>query len=96
MVLFAGDKVYGVDGNNGIVAYKVVLPGGPPLSITLSRPNAILSWDAPSTGFVLQKNLTLSPAGWSDVSQTPMVVNGKNTVSESAATGKAFYRLHKP
>jgi hypothetical protein len=94
-VLFAGNKVYAVDGNNGIVAFSVVLPSGPALSITRSGANVILSWPAPSTGFVLQKTPTLSPPAWADVSQMPVVMNGQNTVTEDASTGKAFYQLRK-
>jgi len=95
-VLFAGNKVYALDGNNGIVAFTVVLPAAPQLSITRTGSDVVLSWSSSAAGFVLQRNAGLVPADWMDVSTTPTIVNGQNTVSENASNGKTFYRLRRP
>ncbi|HZO83679.1 MAG TPA: immunoglobulin domain-containing protein [Verrucomicrobiae bacterium] len=92
-VLFAGNRVWAVDGNNGVVAFSILPPSGPPLSITRSGSNVLISWDSPSTGFVLQKSPTMAAGSWVDVSTPPDVQNGRNIVTESAATGTQFYRL---
>jgi hypothetical protein len=92
-VLFAGNRVWAVDGNNGVVAFTIVPPSGPPLTIARSGSNVLISWDAPSTGFVLQKSSTMAAGSWVDVSTPPDVQNGRNIVTEDASTGTQFYRL---
>jgi hypothetical protein len=94
-VLFAGNRVWAVDGNNGVMAFTILPPPGPPLSIARSDANVVISWEAPSTGFVLQKNSTLEAGSWLNVPTVPDEQNGRNTVTESASTGTQFYRLCK-
>src|SRR5439155_26610401 len=67
---------------------------GPPLAIARSGPGVVVSWPAPSTGFNLEQSPTLQ--GWTAVTTSPTVVNGRNTVTISPATGTKFYRLHQP
>ena len=95
-VVFAGNLVFAVDGNNGILAFTIVPPSRPPLTIARAGANAVLSWTSSATGFALQKTSSLSPPDWADVSQTPDVVNGQNTITNEASVGTAFYRLRKP
>jgi hypothetical protein len=97
-IIFAGDRIFALDGNNGIVAFTIVPPSGaaPTLTVTRAGSNIILSWPSSAAGYVLQKNTTLSPSGWQNV-MTAVIPNGdQNTVTESATSGNAFYRLEDP
>ena len=62
----------------------------------LSPTSALLSWPAPSTGFVLQECLSLGQSAWANVPVTPQVVNGRNQVVVTTLAGQRFYRLVKP
>jgi len=87
---------YTLDGGFWGVVATVQAPGAPPLGITLANPNVVISWLAPSTGFVLQQNSDLNLANnWSAVAQSIVVVNGSNTVTVPIAAGSEFYRLKK-
>ena len=95
-VVFAGNLVFAVDGNNGILAFTIVPPSRPPLTIARAGANVLLAWASSAAGFVLQKTASLSPPDWEDVPQPPDVVNGQNTITNEASVGSAFYRLRKP
>jgi hypothetical protein len=70
-------------------------PVAPFLSIMLTSTNTVLiSWPAPSTGFILQQNLNLgNSGGWSAAPETV----GDNGVTKSVIVnppvGNYFYRL---
>jgi formylglycine-generating enzyme required for sulfatase activity len=68
------------------------------LSIQIySKNNAILTWATNAIGFALQSATNpVSPAVWNTVSPLPVVVNGQNIVSNSAAGSRMFYRLAIP
>ena len=69
----------------------------PELNIGVADSNTVVvSWPAPSTGFVLQQNSTLGATGWVSMTNTVEVVNGQNQVTVSPATGNGFYRLLHP
>jgi hypothetical protein len=99
-VVFAGNRVFAVDGNNGIVAFTLVPPEAteaPTLSIARSGADVVLSWPSSATGFVLEKTPGLSPPDWKAVDRPVIEVNGRNTVTESApSSGNAFYRARRP
>jgi len=68
----------------------------PRLTIERVFPNsALLSWPAPSAGFVLQECLSLVYGPWANVPVTPQVVNGRNQVVVTPLAGQRFYRLIK-
>ncbi|HKX61438.1 MAG TPA: Ig-like domain-containing protein [Verrucomicrobiae bacterium] len=70
---------------------------GPGLEITHLANNAVISWPAPSTGFILEQTDTLVlPAGtiWAPVGVTPSVINGRNTVT-IPISGTRIYRLRQ-
>jgi hypothetical protein len=92
-VIFAGDRVYAVDGNNGMVAFTIVAPAAAELTITRSGADVVLSWLASANGYVLQGTASLSPATWATVSGTPTLIGNTYSLTESAATGNKFYRL---
>ena len=66
----------------------------PILDIRLSFPNVILSWPAPSTGFVLEQSSTVSSPVWTPVGATVVVVGDRNTVTLRASATARFFRLH--
>ena len=54
-----------------------------------------LSWNAPSTGFVLQESAVPGlPGSWADSSMTPLMTNGTNFVSVDPTSNSRFFRLH--
>jgi hypothetical protein len=68
----------------------------PRLSIERASPNSVIvSWPAPSTGYVLQECVALRSGQWANVSATPQVVNGRNQVVITPLAGQRFYRLIK-
>jgi hypothetical protein len=69
-------------------------PGTPWLMIEMVSPGSVLvSWPAPSNGFVLQESLSVGYGHWINVSVTPQVVNGRNQVLITPLAGQRFYRL---
>jgi subtilisin family serine protease len=67
----------------------------PQANVTLSNANLVISWPTNVAGFVLQSTPSLNPASWSTVSPSPVIVNGRFTVTNNAASGNMFYRLQK-
>lgn len=88
---------YAISGGFWGIYSAVQMPGSPLLTITPSGANVIISWPAPSTGFVLQQNPVVNNAGsWSTVSQTTNTANGTNSVTVPASGGNLFFRLVNP
>jgi gluconolactonase len=82
-----------------VVTSIPVLVAGTPAIKTIKIQNdggqLTLSWDAPSTGFVLQDSDALtSPASWTNSSATPVMMNGTNIVSLDPTNTARFFRLH--
>jgi hypothetical protein len=65
------------------------------LGIRLLTNNAVaVSWTTNAAGFSLQANTNLNfTNGWLTVTNVPVVVNGKNTVTNSLTNTAVFYRL---
>jgi hypothetical protein len=85
---------YAVTGGFWSFISVVQTPGSPELDIALRGPQTVLiSWPAPSTGFVLQQTSALGTAAWVDVTNsvtsTPLV----NQVEVTFIQGNTFYRL---
>lgn len=68
----------------------------PSLAIALSGGDVIVSWPAPSTGFVLEENNDLTGATqWTTVAGTPTVVAGRNTLTVTRTGATRFFRLRQ-
>ncbi len=77
------------------------------VALTATRPNAVLavaqagnkavvSWQGSLTGYQLQSTTLMPPAGsWSNVGISPMLVQGRNTVTNEISGASRFYRLTK-
>ncbi|MCI0743934.1 MAG: Ig-like domain-containing protein, partial [Verrucomicrobia subdivision 3 bacterium] len=65
----------------------------PRLSISRSGNNLVITWPAPSTGYILEQTDSLSPPAWTAVAGTPAVINGRNTLNVTASVPLRIYRL---
>jgi hypothetical protein len=68
-------------------------PAFAPLVVTTH--GLILSWPAPSTGYVLQTSTNLAGASWAAVAVTPQNTNQQMQVSVPSSDALRFYRLVK-
>jgi uncharacterized repeat protein (TIGR03803 family) len=90
--LYATASAGGRVGDGTVVA--VTLPPPPQLSINPSGSSVVLSWPTNSAAFILQSAANLvSPLTWNNVLPVPVVVNGRNTVTNSISATRVFYRL---
>jgi uncharacterized repeat protein (TIGR03803 family) len=65
----------------------------PVLSISPAGGNVILTWPLSASGFTLESTTNLAPATWSSVTPGPVVINGRNTVTNPISGRWRFYRL---
>ena len=80
-----------------VTSIPVLVPGVPSikkLKATADGNQLNLSWPAPSTGFALQESSSLgSLTSWTNVTQTPAVINGLNMVSVGTTNAVKSFRL---
>ncbi len=89
-VVFAGDRVWAVDGNNGIAAFVI---GGPRLNISPLGLNVLVSWGL-FDGFTLQATPSVTPpVVWTNVG--PGTVLSGQYVRTNSSAGMMYYRLKK-
>ncbi len=55
-----------------------------------------LLWPTNSSGFILQENATLNPAGWTDATNAPSLVGTNFQINYPLTGGAHFYRLRHP
>jgi hypothetical protein len=67
----------------------------PSLTIGVANGNIVLSWPAPSAGFVLEQNTEPASTNWTPVSSTPFVTNYQNQVIIPSSNRTVFYRLRE-
>ncbi len=66
------------------------------LAVAQAGSRAVLSWQGSLTGFRLQSATNLPPtSAWSNVSGSPVLVQGRNTVTNELSGSHRFYRLIK-
>jgi hypothetical protein len=86
--VIGGNKVFSLDGNNGIAAFAI---NGPRLNIVQAGSKVVLSWGLFGS-FTLQATPSLSPpVTWTNVG-TGTIVGGQYVVT-NATDGASFYRL---
>jgi uncharacterized repeat protein (TIGR03803 family) len=96
-LILLGNTLYGTafrGGSSGWgTVFSITLPP-PPLTITPSGTNVILTWPTYAPGITLQSTTNLvSPAVWSTVSPAPVVVSGQNAVTNPISGKQKFFRL---
>ena len=85
--IVSGNRVYSLDGNNGLMAFYINPPvNSMVLQITSAAPNVNLSWG--NSQAILQGSPTLSPPTWTDLAGPGLT----NSV-QSATSTNVFYRL---
>ena len=90
---FYGTTYYGGVGLAGTVFRLTIVPQ-PQLTIIPSGPYMILTWPTNYAGFTLQSTTNLGLlAVWSTNFSPPIVVNGKNTVTNRITGSQQFFRL---
>ncbi len=103
-LILSGNTLYGTanqggsSGNGTIFSFSLGSAGAvsapPQLIIISSGSNVVLTWPTNAVGFTLQSTTNLaSPSVWSSVSPAPVIVNGKNTVTNAVSGTRKFYRL---
>jgi uncharacterized repeat protein (TIGR03803 family) len=91
-----GTAYWGGNPGQGTVFSLVVSPVAPQLYITDAGTNIVLTWSTINAdGFTLQTAVDLLSGVWSTNLPTPVVVNGKNTVTVQASDARRFYRLRR-
>jgi hypothetical protein len=91
-VVFAGNRVWALDGNNGLIAFTI---GGPQLTIATVGSNLVESWTTNVGPLTLQATPSLaSPSVWTNVG-TGSVSGSRYVVTNPPAGGSLFYRLQK-
>jgi hypothetical protein len=94
--VFADNRVYALDANNGIVAFNLVPPPTPQLSIVSSGASAVITWPTNFTGYTLESTPALVAGSnvWTAVG-TGTLVGTQYAVTNSASGTSKFYRLRK-
>jgi hypothetical protein len=87
---------YSITGGFWSILAAVQTPGSPFLSVVRSGTQAIISWSAPATGFVLEQSSTLKPGSWSTNTAALSTNAGVISVSVPATTGYQYFRLYNP
>ena len=94
--VIAGNRVFSLDGNNGIAAFNIIAPvtPRPPLNIARSGAAVLLSWPTNHSGFTLQASPSVAaPITWTNVSAGTIV--GDQYVVTNALDTASFFRLIK-
>ncbi|MGA2555722.1 MAG: choice-of-anchor tandem repeat GloVer-containing protein [Verrucomicrobiota bacterium] len=95
-LISSGNTLYGTAyqggglGNGTVFSLSLV---SPLLSVIISGTNVIFTWTNTPPGFTLQCTTNLSPAAWCPVCPAPLVLSGRNTVTNAIVGTQQFFRL---
>jgi hypothetical protein len=87
---------YSLTGGFWSILAVVQTPGYPFLSITRSGTQAVISWNAPATGFVVEQSSTLAANSWTISPATLTTNGGIISITVTPTNGYQFFRLHNP
>ena len=88
-IAIAGNYAYLANGLDGLRVYFLQ----PQLTVTNIGTNTVISWPITSTGFVLQQNPGLDPAGWTFVTNAPVGSGGFQQVTIPSSAAGGYFRL---
>jgi hypothetical protein len=96
-IAFGGNRLYALDTNNGLLAFKINFPGGS-TNLIASRfgSNVGISWPAAARGFILQQTAQLPASNWSCVCEPVWANSTTISATQAVGAGPVFYRLTKP
>jgi hypothetical protein len=97
-IAFGGNRLYALDTNNGLLAFKMIFPGGATaLNAVRMGSDVVLSWPASARGFFLKKRPSFSGgSSWQSVFDAVTVTPTQLVVTQMALSGASFYRLERP
>ena len=95
-MILAGNTLYGTAERSATgsgTVFGFILPTPPSLTIARNFTNAVVTWPTHATSYTLQSTTNLLTTAWGAASPSPVIVNGKNTVTNPVAGVRKFYRL---
>ncbi len=84
------------DGTTDFDVYTAPVYVLPPLGLTQSAGNLILTWPTNAVNYVLQENAGLNPAGWTNSLAAPQNSGGQKQVTLTLTNSQRFFRLKHP
>jgi hypothetical protein len=87
---------YAITGGFWSIIAAVQSPGAPLLSVLRSGTQAVISWSAPATGFVLEQSSSLLPGSWTSSAATITTNGAVISATVPASSGYQYFRLHNP
>lgn len=75
---------------------RFLIPAQPSLQVGITGDDVLLSWPVWAQGFNVQSTTNFTGANsWTTLTNVPAIVDSRNAVTNSIATGAKFYRLKK-
>ena len=92
--IFNQESGSGSQGTNGyeLFVQQVIPQDTPPLAI---EPKAAISWPVSGATFDVEYSDDLNATNWTVLTNTPVLINGRNTVLDNLTYPQRFYRLRK-
>jgi hypothetical protein len=85
-----------IDSANVSVLLNTCGAPGLDLAIVRNGDSLTVSWQFPSTGFVLESIMALDAANWQSAAEMPATNNGRLEVTVPISQRERYFRLHKP
>jgi hypothetical protein len=90
-----GGGSFSLEGGFWAGATAIQTPGAPFLYVSNSVSGAVVYWERPASGFVLDETTTLAPASWTQ-RPWPYQTNSTHIFITVSPTGHRFFRLRHP
>jgi hypothetical protein len=84
---------YSLTGGFWSLVSVVQSAGSPTLTVSLLGSSVVVSWPAPSTGFILEQASNLAATNWTTSAYTITTNGPTESITISAPTGNLFFRL---
>jgi hypothetical protein len=93
-IIFAGNRVFALDGNNGIAAFEIIAPARPRLDAALDVGKIVLSWANSFSGYTLYSS-SVATGPYTTSEGTGTVVGNYYQVTNTVSGTQKYYRLEK-
>lgn len=93
--VFMQESGSGIDGTFGyeLFVQEIAPPDPALLNLTFGSGQMVVEWPGSLSNCQLQSSDSLSHPSWAEVTNSPVLVEGRNTVTLQATAGKKFFRL---